>query len=160
METKEKIAILNELINRFGLSANPHENDYLFNVLRAIKDDYIEKEKEEIKGISEETAQELADVFEKVRTDTLDLQTCINHIENMADNAWKRTVMNAMSVALDYTEKTINAKWFLPRWWWNRKQNKAFKIAEQQQKIYAEWKLTVEKSRSMRNWGTGKEYKP
>jgi len=54
METKEKIAILNELINRFGLSANPHENDYLFNVLRAIKDDYIEKEKEEIKGISED----------------------------------------------------------------------------------------------------------
>ena len=152
METKEKIAILNELINRFGLSANPHENDYLFNVLRAIKDDYIEKEKEEIKGISEETAQELANAWEQVRGDALNIQTCFERIEKMMDERARRGVIDAIYASLDCYQKYFQAKWFLPRCWWKRKWDKADKIAEQKKKDYSEWKLTVEKSRSMRNW--------
>ena len=136
METKEKIATLTELVNRFGRSANPHENDYLFNVLKDIRKDYQEKEGgEELNNISEETAQKLTEAFEQVQTMVKEM-----------------VVIKAIDTSLTCYEKYLRARWFLPRWWRKRKWDKAYKISEQKKKDYAELKQAFEKSCSLRNW--------
>lgn len=44
MTNKEKVDVLNELINKYAESPNPHEHDMVFNVLKEIKNDIASKE--------------------------------------------------------------------------------------------------------------------
>lgn len=74
-------------------------------------------EVEEFKKMSEETAQELAEVFEELNKSA---QAYCDKFAVLCKNATKSLIMSATGRMLHYAEKYTNAT-FITRWYWRRR---------------------------------------
>ena len=89
---------------------------------------------EEIKGITEETAQELCEAFDDFIKTSEEMAKKTHEFLGLA---YKEAIRCATMKFIDYCEKYVNAT-FLTRWYWLRKAKKMPQVLREMEKLYNE----------------------